>query len=179
MLWSWLASRCDLIFRCQRTSLRNGRHVMVLAVMLVWPHFSVSKVRAYVMEVMLWSWLPCRCDLIYRCQMTSLRNGSHVMVLAALSVWPHFSVWKNEPSAIAQAVSRPLPTATAQVRARVWSCGICGGQSGAGSGFLRVLRFLLPIFTPPIAPQSPSSIIWGLYNRPELAAVPVDLGPPH
>jgi hypothetical protein len=27
-------------------------------------------------------------------------------------------------------------------------------------------------FIPPIAPQSPSSIIWGLYNRPEVAAVP-------
>jgi hypothetical protein len=50
---------------------------------------------------------------------------------------------------------------------------------GAGSGFLRVLRFPLPIFIPPIARQSPSSIIWGLYNRPEVAAVPVDLVPSH
>jgi hypothetical protein len=75
--------------------------------------------------------------------------------------------------AIAQAVSRWLPTVAARVRARIWSCGICGGQSGAEAGFLRVLRFALPIFIPPIAPQSPSSIIiWGLYNRPEVAAVP-------
>jgi hypothetical protein len=81
--------------------------------------------------------------------------------------------------AIAQAVSRWLPTAGARVRARVWLCGICGGQSGAGAGFLRVLRFTLLIFIPPIAPQSPSSIIWGLYNRPEVAAVPRDLVPPH
>jgi hypothetical protein len=71
-------------------------------------------------------------------------------------------------------LSRWFPNAAARVRARVWSCGICGGQSGAGAGFLRVLRFPLPIFVPPIAPQSPSSIIWGLYNRPE-----VDLVPPH
>jgi hypothetical protein len=79
--------------------------------------------------------------------------------------------------AIAQAVSRWLPTAVARVRVRVWSCRICGGQSGTGSGFLRVLRFPLPIFSPPIAPQSPSSIIWGLYNRPEVAAVPSGLRP--
>jgi hypothetical protein len=56
--------------------------------------------------------------------------------------------------AIAQAVSRWLPTAAARVRARVWSSGICGGQSGAGGGFLRVLRFPLPIFIPPIPPSS-------------------------
>jgi hypothetical protein len=77
--------------------------------------------------------------------------------------------------AIAQAVSRWLPTAAARVRARVWSCGICGGQSGAGAGFLRVLRFPLPIFIPPISPQSQSSIIWGWYNRPVVAAVPSGL----
>jgi hypothetical protein len=54
--------------------------------------------------------------------------------------------------AIAQAVSRWLPTAAARVRARVWSCGICGGQSGDGAAFLRVLRFPLLIFIQPIAP---------------------------
>jgi hypothetical protein len=31
--------------------------------------------------------------------------------------------------------------------------GFCGEQSGAGAGFLRVLRFPLPIFIPPIAPK--------------------------
>jgi hypothetical protein len=75
---------------------------------------------------------------------------------------------------IAQAVSRWLLTA-ARVRVRVWSCGICGGHSGAWAGFLRVLRFPLPIFIPPIAPQSSSSIIWGWYNRPVVAAVPSGL----
>jgi hypothetical protein len=65
-----------------------------------------------------------------------------------------FSVSLKTDRAIAQAASRWLPTAAARVRARVWSCGICGGQSGAGAGFLRVLRFSLPIFVPPIAPQS-------------------------
>jgi hypothetical protein len=76
-----------------------------------------------------------------------------------------------EGRALAQAVSRRLPTAAARIRARVWSSGICGEQSGAGAGFLRVLRFPLPIFIPPIAPQSPSPIIWGWYNWPEVAAV--------
>jgi hypothetical protein len=32
-----------------------------------------------------------------------------------------------------------------------------------------------PIFIPSIAPQSPSSIIWGWYNRPAVAAVPSGL----
>jgi hypothetical protein len=40
---------------------------------------------------------------------------------------------------IAQAVSLWLPTAVVRVRAWVCSCGICGGQSGSGAGFLRVL----------------------------------------
>jgi hypothetical protein len=70
-----------------------------------------------------------------------------------------------------------IPTVAARVRTRVRSCGICGGQSGARVGFLRVLRFPLPFFIPPIAPQSPSSIIWGSYNRPEVAAVPSGLRP--
>jgi hypothetical protein len=58
--------------------------------------------------------------------------------------------------AIAQAVSRLLPTAAARVRARVMSCAICGGQSGTGAGFLRALRFPLPILIPPTAPHSSS-----------------------
>jgi hypothetical protein len=54
--------------------------------------------------------------------------------------------------AVAQAVSRWLPTAAARVRVRA-ACGVCGGQSGTGGGFLRVLRFPLPII-PPISPLS-------------------------
>jgi hypothetical protein len=81
----------------------------------------------------------------------------------------------DKDRAIAQAVSRWLPTAAARVREKVRSCGICAGQSGTGADFLRVLRFPLPIFIPPIAPQSPSSIIWGWYSRPVVAAVPSGL----
>jgi hypothetical protein len=56
------------------------------------------------------------------------------------------------------------PTAAARVRDQVRSCGICGGQSSAGAGFLRVLPFPLPILIPPTASHSSSSIIRD--NRP-------------
>jgi hypothetical protein len=56
--------------------------------------------------------------------------------------------------AIAEAVSRWLPTAAARVRAGVWSSGICGGQIGVGAGFLQVLRF--PLSKPFILPTSSS-----------------------
>jgi hypothetical protein len=69
---------------------------------------------------------------------------------------------------ITQAVSRRIPTAAARVRSQVRSRGICGGQSGTGAGFLRVLRFSLPILFPPTTPHSSSSIIRGWYNRPNI-----------
>jgi hypothetical protein len=50
----------------------------------------------------------------------------------------------NIGRAVGQAVSRWLPTASARVRVRT-ACGVCGGQSDTGAGFLRVLRFPLPI----------------------------------
>jgi hypothetical protein len=68
--------------------------------------------------------------------------------------------------AIAQEISRRLPTAAARFRAQVRSCRICGGQIGTGAGLLRVLRFSLQILISPTAPHSSSSIIRGWYNRP-------------
>jgi hypothetical protein len=59
----------------------------------------------------------------------------------------------NLGRAVAQAVSRWLPTAAARVCVLA-ACEICGGQSGTGVGFLRVLRFPLPIIIPPICPSS-------------------------
>jgi hypothetical protein len=40
--------------------------------------------------------------------------------------------------AVAQAVNRWLPTGAARVRVRA-ACGVCGGQSATGVGFLRLL----------------------------------------
>jgi hypothetical protein len=81
---------------------------------------------------------------------------------------------------IAQAVSRWLPTAAARVRARVWSSGICGEQSGAGAGLLRVLRFPLPVFIPSNSPSSQSplegtigQLVADVLNGPSLDSTPL------
>jgi hypothetical protein len=59
---------------------------------------------------------------------------------------------------IAEAVSRWLPTEAVRVQSRVWSTGICGGQSGVGAGFLRVLQFPLPLIPPnSLSSQSPGA----------------------
>jgi hypothetical protein len=47
-------------------------------------------------------------------------------------------------------------TSAARVRAQVSLCGICGGQSSNEAGFLRVVRFPLPLI-PPTAPHSASA----------------------
>jgi hypothetical protein len=65
----------------------------------------------------------------------------------------------------AQPISRRLPTTATRVRAQVRSCGICGGRSGTGGYFIRVLLFPLTILIPSIASYS-SYIIRGWYNRP-------------
>jgi hypothetical protein len=63
----------------------------------------------------------------------------------------HLDIKGIEGRAVAQAVSSSwLPTAAPRIRVRA-ACGFCGGQSGTGAGFLRVLRVPLPII-PPVSP---------------------------
>jgi hypothetical protein len=50
--------------------------------------------------------------------------------------------------------------------------GFCDGQSGAGVGFLQVLRFPLPIFIPPIAPKNHPHLSLGFLQLAKVAAVP-------
>jgi hypothetical protein len=102
--------------------------------------------------------------------------------LPLTNLWAFTACYRNSlitGRAIAQAVSRWLPTAAARVQTRVYSSGICGGQIGAWAGFRRVLWFPLQIFIPPISSQSPSPIIRGWYNSPVVAAVPRGLISPH
>jgi hypothetical protein len=68
--------------------------------------------------------------------------------------------------AIAQAISRWLPNSASRVRAKVRTCGVCGGQSNTGAGFLRVFRPPLQILIQPTPILSSASNIRGWYNRP-------------
>jgi hypothetical protein len=64
---------------------------------------------------------------------------------------------------MAQVVSRRPLTAEAWVRARVNPCGICGGQSGTGTGFSQSSSvFPLSIYHSTVALQT--HIIWGMRN---------------
>jgi hypothetical protein len=98
------------------------------------------------------------------------------------SRWPRGTLYPQKTKilmlrygrAIAQAVNRWFPTAAARVRARVRSCGICGGQSGTGAGFLRVPRFLLPSISLTAPHLSSPIIIRGWHIRPAVASVIVD-----
>jgi hypothetical protein len=76
--------------------------------------------------------------------------------------------------AIAQVVSRRLPTAAARVQTQVWSCGILWWTKVAlGQVFCRELRFPLPIYIPSASPQSSFTITRGWHNRPGVATVPI------
>jgi hypothetical protein len=64
--------------------------------------------------------------------------------------------------AMAQVVSRRPLTAEARVRDRVNPCGICGGQSGTGTGFSTSSSVFPCQYHSTVAPQT--HIIWGMRN---------------
>jgi hypothetical protein len=84
-------------------------------------------------------------------------NGIFYLVQLIIAIWRSHEIFClkikiDERPCRSSAVRRWLPTAAARVRVRA-ACRVCGGQSGTGAGFLRVLRFHLPII-PPISPLS-------------------------
>jgi hypothetical protein len=87
------------------------------------------------------------CPLPHSC-----RHRAEYIRLLRIPSWESSPMFPNRRPCRSSAVRRGLPPAAAQVRVRA-ACGVCGGQSGTGAGFLRVLRFHLPII-PPISPLS-------------------------
>jgi hypothetical protein len=77
----------------------------------------------------------------------------------------------REGRAKAQAVGRKFLTAEAWVRAQVSPCRICGGESGTGTSFLRVLWFFPVSIIPPLF-HIHSYIIWGMDKGPVRGPVP-------
>jgi hypothetical protein len=64
---------------------------------------------------------------------------------------------------MAQAVSRRPLTAEARVRGRLDPCGICGGQSGIGTGFSPSSSVFSCHYHSTIAPYSSITAPWGVW----------------
>jgi hypothetical protein len=85
-----------------------------------------------------------------RCKVLTTINVNNIIFLD-VTQRSLVQVYRRFGRAVAEAVILWLSTVAARVRVRA-GCGVCGGQSGTGAGFLRVLRFPLPIIIPSIYP---------------------------
>jgi hypothetical protein len=85
------------------------------------------------------------------------KNLRHVEVyLPDIKKFGPYSTEKTRFSQKTRCIIITMASRLLRLSPRHSSSGICGGQSDAGAGFLRVLRFPLPIFIPPNSPSSQS-----------------------
>jgi hypothetical protein len=82
-----------------------------------------------------------------------------------LAQCPNYYATVCPNSVPAPALSHLVSTAAARVPTRVKLCGICGGQSSTGAGFLLVLRSPMSLTLLTVLQSSPSTI-QGWYNGP-------------
>jgi hypothetical protein len=80
-----------------------------------------------------------------------LCNVEELLLAAALNAELHILISQK---ASYETIPYTVSISDEEVKSFMRISGICGGQSGAEEGFLRVLRFPLPVFIPPNFPSS-------------------------
>jgi hypothetical protein len=68
-------------------------------------------------------------------------------------------------------IARNTATVTDRILSKVKSCWIYGGQSCTEAGYLRILRFPLPVLLPPAAPHSLIILSSTLYSLDTVSVV--------
>jgi hypothetical protein len=86
------------------------------------------------------------CHKVYQNLTRGHKHGHSLSyILSTVLRFQKNSSLMSHNRSLAQVVSRRLPITAARLRAQIMSCGICDGMSGTEAGFLRVLRFPLPL----------------------------------
>jgi hypothetical protein len=93
----------------------------------------------------------------WRCKLTDTNNQWHHMQtrFSHVTFWVYLGGDCVTPCSLVDHFQRIRRTCRLHLQSKriLTACGVCGGQSGTGAGFLRVLRFPLPIISP-ISPAS-------------------------